>query len=322
MRWSEILGKITWTQSLPFILMHLACVSVFFVPFSPWMLALCVASYYFRMLALTSGYHRYFSHRTYKINRFSQFVLAFWGGTCVQKGALWWAAHHRIHHRHSDTDKDIHSPFRKGFAWSHLAWILAPDYNETEWEQIPDLAKFPELRFLNTYHLLPGVLYGIAMLLAFGWSGFVWGFVVSTVVLWHGTFTINSLSHVYGSRRYTTTDTSRNNLWLALLTCGEGWHNNHHCYQSSTRQGFFWWEVDLSYYWIKSLSWIGVTRDVREPPLALLEAKRISRGAVDQMPTYAALGSCSMRSSSSELGASGSVADVVSVAPENKSASG
>lgn len=277
-------------RSGPFIAFHLiALFAVFAVPFRWEWLLLLAGSYALRMFAITAGYHRYFSHRTYKTSRAAQFLMAFLGGTAVQKGALWWAAHHRLHHRRSDQENDLHSPLQQGFWWAHIGWILSPKNDPTEWEQIPDLAKYPELVFLNRYHWLPPTIFGTVLFLAGGWGAFIWGFLASTVLLWHGTFTINSLAHVYGSRRYTTTDTSRNNFWLALLTLGEGWHNNHHCYMSSTRQGFFWWELDVSYLILKSLSWIGVTRDLREPPLQLLESKRLSLGATDRMPRPALL---------------------------------
>ena len=271
-------------KSIPFFLFHIAAaVSVFFVHFSWSMVALCIAMYYLRMFGITAGYHRYFSHRSYKTNRVFQFIVAWIGSMSSQKGVLWWAANHRHHHKFSDLPEDIHSPLLTGFWWSHVGWILSVYYDETKWELIPDLKKFPELVWLNKYHQVPLVLYGATLFLLGGWSAFVWGFLVSTVLLWHGTFTINSLSHVYGSRRYVTTDTSRNNFWLALLTLGEGWHNNHHCYQSSANQGFYWWEVDGSFYVLKALSWIGITRDLRKPPLELLEAKTTAR-APDLMP--------------------------------------
>jgi stearoyl-CoA desaturase (delta-9 desaturase) len=229
------------------------------------------------MFAITGGYHRYFAHRSYKMNRVAQFLLAFLGTCSAQKGVLWWASNHRFHHKHSDEPIDLHSPIQHGFWWAHVGWFLSDKHEETRWDQIQDLSKYPELRFLNKYHLLPPVIYGTAMFLAFGWAGFAWGFLLSTVLLWHGTFTINSLSHVYGSRRYETRDTSKNNFWLALVTMGEGWHNNHHTYMSSVNQGFYWWEVDASYYVIKALSWVGITSDLRKPPLELLEAKRVPR---------------------------------------------
>jgi stearoyl-CoA desaturase (Delta-9 desaturase) len=264
-------------KSIPFFLMHFAMIAAFFVPFRWELVALCIASYAIRMFGITAGYHRYFSHRSYKMGRIPQFLMAFLGSTSSQKGVLWWAAHHRTHHKYSDQPEDIHSPLQRGFWWSHVGWILSDKYDETDWDQIKDLVKFPELKWLNQYHVVPVILYGTAFFLLGGAEAFVWGFVISTVLLWHGTFTINSLSHVYGSPRYITGDTSKNNFWLALITLGEGWHNNHHCYQSSTNQGFFWWEVDCSYYVLKALSWVGITSDLRKPPLQLLESKRVSQ---------------------------------------------
>lgn len=260
-------------ESLPFLLVHLGALSVFFVPFRWEWAALCFATYFVRMFGITAGYHRYFSHRSYKANRVVQFALAWIGSMSVQKGVLWWAAHHRLHHRHSDQPQDIHSPVQRGFVWSHLGWILVDAHSETRWDQIQDLAKYPELRWLNRYHLVPVAVLGGALYLLGGLPAFAWGFLLSTVVLWHSTFFINSLAHVVGSRRYETGDDSRNNFWLALLTLGEGWHNNHHCYMSAARQGFFRWEVDISYFILRGLSRIGLVRDLRQPPLALLEAK-------------------------------------------------
>jgi stearoyl-CoA desaturase (delta-9 desaturase) len=267
--------RIDWWRSLPFLLMHVAALSVLAVPFAWKWVALCLATYYLRMFGITAGFHRYFSHRTYKLGRVGQFVMGWIGAMSVQKGPLWWAANHRLHHKHSDQPEDIHSPLQKGFWWSHVGWILAREYEPTRWEQIPDLAKYPELRWLNRWHLVPGIAMAAALYALGGFGALAWGFFLSTVLLWHGTFTINSLAHVFGSRRYETTDTSRNNPWLVPVTLGEGWHNNHHAYMSSTRQGFFWWEIDPSYLVLKTLSWAGVTRDLREPPLALLEAKRV-----------------------------------------------
>jgi stearoyl-CoA desaturase (delta-9 desaturase) len=255
--------------------MHLSVFAAFLLPFKWEWVGLCVASYYLRMFAITAGYHRYFSHRTYKMSRIVQFAMAWLGGTAVQKGALWWAANHRLHHRNSDQPNDIHSPKQHGFWWSHVGWILSDVHDETEWSQIQDLAKFPELKWLNHYHLVPGITYAVLLFVAGGWGALVWGFCISTVLLWHGTFTINSLSHVFGSIRYKTADTSRNNFWLSLVTLGEGWHNNHHCYMSSTKQGFFWWEIDGSYYTLKVLSYFRIVSDLRKPPLKLLESKRL-----------------------------------------------
>ncbi len=281
---SERSHKFQLGQSIPFFVMHFAALGVFFVHFEWKWVALCALLYGVRMFGVTAGYHRYFSHRTYKLDRVSQFLMAWLATSSVQKGVLWWAAHHRHHHKFSDQTNDIHSPIQAGFWWSHVGWILSDKYNETEWDQIRDLTKFQELRWINKYHLIPGILLGVGVFLLGGWSAFFWGFVVSTVLLWHGTFTINSLSHVFGGRRYETTDTSRNNGLLALVTLGEGWHNNHHAYMSSTRQGFFWWEIDLTYYGIKALSLAGIARDIRKPPLAQLEGRRIKKRHLHVVP--------------------------------------
>ena len=252
------------SMTLPFFLMHAAVLTVFLVPFTPAMLLWLAGSYVFRMFVVTGGYHRYFSHRSYRLNRFWQFVLAFCAQTSAQKGVLWWAAHHRDHHLLSDRKADVHSPVQEGFWWSHVGWIISDRYDHYDRKRIADFGRFPELRFLDKVHLLPTVIYAVAIFLIGGWSALVWGYVVSTVLLYHCTFLINSLAHVWGSRRFATPDESRNNFLLALVTLGEGWHNNHHHYMSSVRQGIKWWEIDITYYGIKLLSWVGITRDLRE----------------------------------------------------------
>lgn len=236
------------------------------------LVALSVALYLVRMFAITGVYHRYFSHRTYKTSRAFQFLLALLGTTATQKGPLWWASSHRVHHKYSDTERDPHSP-KRGFFHAHMGWWLGKDHEETRYELIQDFAKYPELVWLNRWHWVGPFALMIATA-CFGLDAFLWGYVVSTCFLMHGTFTINSLSHVFGSRRYETTDTSRNNPLLALITLGEGWHNNHHHYQSSCRQGFYWWELDVTYYVLKALSWVGLVWDIREPPARVLEEGR------------------------------------------------
>jgi stearoyl-CoA desaturase (delta-9 desaturase) len=184
----------------------------------------------------------------------------------LQKGPLWWAAHHRHHHLYSDTGNDVHSPYVPSLWWSHLGWILSGEYDHTPWKAVRDWGRYPELRWLNCFHWAPGILLAVFCFLADGWAGLVWGFVVSTVLVYHATFTVNSLCHRFGRRRYATTDDSRNNALVAVLTLGEGWHNNHHHYQSSANQGFFWWEIDVSYYLIRLLGVAGLVWDVRTPP--------------------------------------------------------
>jgi stearoyl-CoA desaturase (Delta-9 desaturase) len=272
-------------KSIPFFGVHIvALVGVIMSGWSWSGFALAVALYYLRMFGITAGYHRYFSHRSYKMGRGMQFFMALLGTTATQKGVLWWAAHHRRHHKLSDQPGDVHSVRQDGFWYSHVGWILAPNTDETDVARIKDFQKFPELRWLNKFHVVPPVALAVGLyFLAGGWWALLWGFFVSTTLLWHGTFTINSLSHVFGSRRYETTDDSKNNLTLALLTMGEGWHNNHHYYQRATNQGFYWWEVDVTYYALKALSWVGLVSDLHTPP----ERIRAWRG--DGKPVSAAV---------------------------------
>jgi len=262
-----------WLKCVPFIGLHLACLAVLFTGVDATALVLCIVFYFARMFGITAGYHRYFAHRSYKTSRLMQFLIACLGCSALQKGPLWWASHHRRHHRFSDTPDDPHSPHATSFWWAHLGWILSDQHTDTPWDDIRDWSRYPELRWLDRWHWLPGLfLAGVCLLIGYlsgGWAGaasaVVCGFVLGTVLLYHATFSINSLSHLLGKRRYATEDDSRNNLFLALLTMGEGWHNNHHHYQSSANQGFFWWEIDISYYIIRMMSWLGLVWDIRKP---------------------------------------------------------
>ena len=255
-----------WLVSLPFYAVHVtAVVGVALMGFSWSGVALALALYYVRMFGVTGGYHRYFSHRTYRTSRAFQLVLAVLAQSSIQKGALWWAAHHRDHHKYSDTPKDPHSYRDYGFWYSHVGWILSSETEETDYSRISDLARYPELRWLNKWHVVPALVLAVALFFVGGWHALLWGFFVSTTLLWHGTFTINSLSHIWGKRRYSTTDDSKNNPVLAIVTMGEGWHNNHHYYPRSVRQGFYWWEIDMSYYVLKSLEAVGLVWDLHVP---------------------------------------------------------
>jgi len=273
--------KVNRVTSIPFILLHFLPFLAILTGVSVRAVALCVVLYVGRMFCITAGFHRYFAHRSYRLNRFWQFVLAFGGTTAAQKGPLWWAAHHRNHHRDSDGPNDVHSPTQKGFWWSHVGWILCEKYAETDYGRIRDFAKYPELVFLNKRDWIGPWALGIACYLIAGWSGLLIGFFLSTVLLWHATFTVNSLAHVFGRRRYATTDTSRNSAVIAAVTLGEGWHNNHHYYQASARQGFFWWEFDPTFYGLKAASWLGIVKGLRTPPARIRGANRISRGTFD-----------------------------------------
>ncbi len=259
-------GRIRLWPPQPFVIFHLAALTAFLLPFHWSYPLLAVASYYVRMFWVTLGYHRYFSHRSFKTSRAFQFVLAFLAMTSAQKGVLWWAAHHRDHHKFSDEPEDLHSPIQSGFWWSHVGWVLSDRDDETKFDRIRDFASFPELRWLDRHYLVPPVVFFLVLAAVGGWPFIVWGGVIGTILLWHASFTINSLSHIFGTRRYATSDGSRNNWLLALITCGEGWHNNHHHYQSSANQGWFWWEIDITYYGLTVLRWLGLVWDVRTPP--------------------------------------------------------
>ena len=256
-----------WIENVPFFGVHVvALVGAIWVGWS-WQAGLWLAGgYLVRMFAITAGFHRYFSHRTFKTSRAFQLVLAVLGMTAAQQGPLWWAAHHRRHHKFSDMPQDIHSPRQRGFVWSHMQWILAKRHKATDYDRIRDFAKYPELRFLNDHDLASVIVTAVITYLVGGSTALFWGFFVATVACWHVTFCINSLAHVWGRRRYATTDDSRNNAVLAVLTLGEGWHNNHHHYQRSARQGFFWWEIDISYYVLKALEAVHIVRDVEGVP--------------------------------------------------------
>jgi len=273
-----------WSRASSFLFLHLGCLAVFFVGWSWTAVALAAFLYVARMFAITGFYHRYFSHRTFRTSRFMQFVFAVWGNASIQRGPLWWAATHRHHHQHSDHEEDVHSPTIYGFWWSPIGWMTSSRNFPTDYSRVKDLAKYPELVFLNRFDLIVPAVYGLALFgfgtvlnhffPALGTSGaqiFVWGFFISTIFLLHGTLFINSLAHTFGGRRYETDDTSRNSLLLALITLGEGWHNNHHRYMSSARQGFYWWEIDPTYYGLKVFSWLGIIRDLRPVPKALYE---------------------------------------------------
>lgn len=259
-----------------FIFLHLACLAAFWTGITTTSLMLFVFLYVLRAWGATAGYHRYFSHRSFKTGRFFQFILAFIAQSSTQKSVLWWANHHRHHHKYSDTPLDIHSPRQHGFWYAHVAWIFDPKHNTRKYTMIADFEKYPELRLLDRFESFPAVVMAIIVWWFAGWSGLVVGFVWSTVLLYHTTFTINSLSHVFGKQRYYTGDDSRNNPILAFLTLGEGWHNNHHHYPSSVRQGFYWWEYDVTFYILKLLSYVGVVYDLHLPPNHAYETEAIT----------------------------------------------
>lgn len=279
--------RVDWLRALPFVLLHLGCLGVIWVGTSWTAVTVAVALYAVRMFAITGFYHRYFSHKTFTTSRPVQFAFAVIGAASVQRGPLWWAAHHRHHHRHADQPQDPHSPRHGGFWRSHMGWFLTREAFATDFSRIPDLARFPELRWLDRFDtvvpvLLAMALYALGEALAHfapalrtsGAQLLVWGFFISTVVLFHATVTINSLAHRFGRRRFPTQDDSRNNLWLALLTFGEGWHNNHHFFPGTVRQGFRWWEVDITWYGLRGMAALGLVSSLKPIPEWVLTKAR------------------------------------------------
>ena len=285
---STDIKKVDWFRILPFAFMHVMCLGVIWVGWSWFAVMTAAVLYFVRMFAITGFYHRYFSHNTFKTNRFWQFMFAVLGNSSVQRGPLWWAAHHRHHHRYADTEKDIHSPRQHGFLWSHIGWLTSPANFPTKMQYVKDWAGFPELRWINRFDIVIPILLAVALFLG-GWlleihapqvetNGpqlLIWGFFISSAALFHGTVTINSFDHMFGSRRYNTPDTSRNNAILALITLGEGWHNNHHHYAVTARQGFYWWEIDITYYLLKIFSWLGIVWDLRGLPEGMRDRNRV-----------------------------------------------
>ena len=289
---SQLSDEVDWARILPFIGMHLACLAVIWVGVSPVAVLVAVIAYLVRMFAITGFYHRYFSHRSFKTSRAGQFIFGLLGASAVQRGPVWWAAHHRHHHLHSDRDDDVHSPIRHGFIRSHMSWFLTDKGFTPDLRRVRDLLQFPELRWLDRFDILVPValafgMLGLGSLLANfaphlgtdAWQMLIWGFFVSTVACYHGTYTINSLSHIFGRQRYRTGDASRNNWLLAVITLGEGWHNNHHHYPSAARQGFYWWEFDITYYLLKLMSWLGLVWNLKPVPVAIRDhsERRIRR---------------------------------------------
>ena len=268
-----------WGRLVPFIALHLACFAVYFVGVSWIALVIAAVSYLIRIFAITGFFHRYFSHKAFRVGRTTQFVFAAIGASATQRGPLWWAAHHRAHHREPDTDVDPHNALR-GFWWSHIGWFMSSTHFRTRTDLVNDWLKFPELVWLDRFDLTVPVALVVFMYLlgeslavmgTDGWQIVVWGYVISTVVLTHSTLCVNSICHRYGRRRFETRDMSRNNWIVALLTLGEGWHNNHHRYAGSARQGFYWWELDLTYYGLVALSAIGLVKDLKGVPQTVLE---------------------------------------------------
>jgi stearoyl-CoA desaturase (Delta-9 desaturase) len=253
---------------------------VFAVPFHRGLIALWAASHFLRAIGLTLAFHRYFAHRAFKMNRIARFVWAWIGTSAMPKGPLWWAGHHVNHHRYADRDGDPHSPMVSGVYYAHIGWFL----NDARHDKlapgnpvIRDFSKAPEIVFLERYYFLPPLVLATAMFAIGGLSWLVWGFCLPTMTLAHATFAINTVNHMFGTRRFETVDESRNNPITAFFAVGEGWHNNHHRYQRAARNGFYWWEFDPTWYVIRAMAAVGLAWDVQPVPRRIYEEARAGR---------------------------------------------
>ncbi len=287
--WSDR-QKVDWSRVLPFVLLHVGCLGVIFVGASWTAVLVCLGLYLVRMFAVTAFYHRYFSHRAFKTSRPAQFAFAVLANSSAQRGPLWWACHHRLHHQRSDEVGDVHSPHQHGFLWSHMGWLTCRSNFLTDLQKVKDFAGYRELRLLDRFDTLVPFALAITTFVVGDWLGrahphlgvdgwqlLVWGFFVSTTLVFHGTSSINSLAHLLGRRRYPTRDQSRNSLLLALVTLGEGWHNNHHHYPASVRQGFHWWQIDLTWWGLRLLAMLGLVWDLRPVPEHVIRGEKRPR---------------------------------------------
>jgi stearoyl-CoA desaturase (delta-9 desaturase) len=253
---------------------------VFAVPFAWPLVALWAASHFLRAIGLTLAFHRYFAHRAFQMSRPARFLWTLIGTAAMQKGPLWWAGHHINHHRFADREGDPHSPAVSGFYYAHIGWFLNDARHDRLAATNPvvrDFSSAPEIVWLERYHFVPPLALAVAMFLAGGWPWLIWGFCLPTMTLAHATFAINTINHMFGSRRFETRDASRNNVFTAVFAAGEGWHNNHHRYQRAARNGFYWWEFDPTWYVIRAMKAVGLAWDVQVVPTRIYEEARAAK---------------------------------------------
>lgn len=283
---------------MPFVLLHLSLLFGLCIPYTKAGLLLCLGSYCIRMFAIGGFYHRYFAHKTFKTSKTIEILFALIGTAAAQRGPIWWAAHHRGHHMFSDTPRDEHSPGQQGFMRSHILWFMSNKNFHTRYQFVKDLTKKKHLNYIDRFDGVIPLCY-LGLLALFGYicqhatsihltpfSAMYWGFSVSTVLLLHATFSINSIGHIFGKRPYKTGDKSCNNWLLALLTLGEGWHNNHHYWPASARQGFHWRQIDVSYYGLLLMKALRLIKDVRNVPQSKINENKgeAASNAVDKKP--------------------------------------
>ena len=258
--------KLNWITTIVLILLHIGAVAALFV-FSWRVFAAAVFLYWMTVaLGISMGYHRLHTHRSYQIPRFLEYFFAVCGALTLEGGPIFWVATHRLHHQKSDQPGDPHSP-RDGAWWSHVGWILLGETNHNNTRVLskyaPDLAKYKFYVWLNNYHWVPLTVLGVLLYAIGGLPLFLWGGCLRVVVGLHSTWLVNSATHMWGRRRFETRDDSRNSWWVALLTFGEGWHNNHHAHPTSARHGLAWYELDHSWILISVLKFFGIAKSVK-----------------------------------------------------------
>jgi fatty-acid desaturase len=256
---------LNWPTTIVLAILHVGAIAALFM-FSWKTLAVAVFLYWMTTgLGISMGYHRLHTHRSYKVPVFLEYFFAVCGALTLEGGPIFWVATHRIHHQKSDQEGDPHSP-RDGAWWAHVGWLLFGEskHNNTRLmsKYAPDLAKDRFYVWLNNYHWVPMLVLTAVLFAAGGLQLVLWGICLRVVVGLHATWLVNSATHLWGSRRFVTRDDSRNNWWVALMTFGEGWHNNHHAHPTSARHGLAWYELDISWIQIKVLKFLGVAKSI------------------------------------------------------------
>jgi fatty-acid desaturase len=257
---------LNWPTTLVMVVLHIGAIAALFM-FSWKLLAFSVVLYWMTTgLGISMGYHRLHTHRSYKVPKALEYFFAVCGAATLEGGPIFWVATHRIHHQKSDQPGDPHTP-RDGAWWAHMGWILLGEakHNNTRLmsKYAPDLAKDKFYIWLNNWHWLPSVVLAVALYAIGGLPLVLWGICLRLVFGLHATWLVNSATHLWGSRRFATRDDSRNNWWVALLTFGEGWHNNHHAHPTSARHGLAWYEFDPSWLLLKVLRACGIAKSIQ-----------------------------------------------------------
>ncbi|HEY3826486.1 MAG TPA: fatty acid desaturase [Bryobacteraceae bacterium] len=271
---------LNWPSVIAFGLLHVGALAALFM-FS-WRNFLAAVFIYWIAtgLGISMGYHRLHTHRGYKCPLWLEYFFAVCGTLSLEGGPIFWVAVHRIHHQKSDQSGDPHSPRHGGFFWSHVGWIMFGEGNHSNTRMLskyaPDLAKHRFYVWLNNWHWLPLAVLGVILLAIGGWPLMLWGVCVRTVFGLHATWLVNSATHMWGARRFATRDDSRNNWWVAAITFGEGWHNNHHAHPTSIRHGLAWYEIDHSWILVNILKRLGLAYDLK---VAKVDTRLIEREA-------------------------------------------